>query len=301
MSTYPVANKTVFITRAAGGIGAASARALHAHGAKIVLTDLGLRGVSTLARELGYDRALALSVDVTDPAALADAVERTVERFGGLDVVFANAGIAADPPATIATIDPATFERVVEVDLLGVWRTVRAALPHIIAARGHVLVTASTYAYFNGMVNAPYAMSKAGVEQFGRALRAELSVHQATAGVLYPGWVQTPIAEVAFGGHEIVTKLRETAYPSVLGKTITPEQVAEKVVRGIENRSPRIVVPRRWQPISALRVILNPLTDLIVERHPQIRRLVQQLEDTTGTPADSWTHPASRPTPPPAS
>ena len=126
-------------------------------------------------------------------------------------------------------------------------------------------------------------MSKAGVEQFGRALRAELSIHQATAGVLYPGWVATPIAEVAFGGHEIVTQLRETAYPSVLGKTIAPEQVAEKVVRGIEKRSPRIMVPRRWQPISALRGVVNPLSDLMVERHPQIRRLVQQLEDTTPT------------------
>jgi NADP-dependent 3-hydroxy acid dehydrogenase YdfG len=80
MSKYPVADKTVFITGAAGGIGAASARALHARGAKVVLTDLGLGGVSTLARELDEDRALALSVDVTDTTALADAVERTVER-----------------------------------------------------------------------------------------------------------------------------------------------------------------------------------------------------------------------------
>jgi NAD(P)-dependent dehydrogenase (short-subunit alcohol dehydrogenase family) len=284
MPTYPVANKTVFITGAAGGIGAATARALHARGANVVLADLGLGGVTALARDLGDDCALALSVDVTDTAALTDAMDRAVHRFGGLDVVFANAGIAADPPATIATIDPATFERVVEVDLLGVWRTVRVALPHIVAARGHVLVTASVYAYFNGMVNAPYAMAKAGVEQFGRALRAELSIHGATAGVLYPGWVHTPIAQVAFGGNEIVTRLREVAYPSVLGKTIAPEQVAERAVRGIEHRSARVMVPRRWEPVSALRGILNPLTDLVVGRHPQIRRLVQELEESAGTP-----------------
>ena len=191
MPTYTIAGKTVLITGAAGGIGAAAARALQARGANVVLADLGPGAVSALARELGGDRALALTVDVTDTAALADAVDRTVDRFGSLDVVFANAGIAADPPATIATIDEATFERVVEVDLLGVWRTVRAALPYIIAARGHVLVTASVYAYVNGMANAPYAVSKAGVEQLGRALRTELAIHGATAGVLYPGWVQT--------------------------------------------------------------------------------------------------------------
>jgi short chain dehydrogenase len=160
MPTYTIAGKTVLITGAAGGIGAAAARALQARGANVVLADLGPGAASALARELGGDRALALTVDVTDTAALADAVDRTVDRFGSLDIVFANAGIAADPPATIATIDEATFERVVEVDLLGVWRTVRAALPHVIAARGHVLVTASVYAYVNGMANAPYAVQR---------------------------------------------------------------------------------------------------------------------------------------------
>jgi len=110
-----------------------------------------------------------------------------VERFGGVDVVFANAGITVDPPATIAGVDAVAFERVIEVDLLGMWRTVRAALPQVIERRGHVLVTASCYSFLNGMLNAAYAMSKAGVEQFGRALRSELAVHGATAGVLYPG------------------------------------------------------------------------------------------------------------------
>ena len=105
MPTYTIAGKTVVITGAAGGIGAAAARAPQARGANVVLADLGLDAASALARELGGDRALAVTVDVTDTAALADAVARTVDRFGSLDVVFANAGIAADPPATMATID----------------------------------------------------------------------------------------------------------------------------------------------------------------------------------------------------
>jgi NAD(P)-dependent dehydrogenase (short-subunit alcohol dehydrogenase family) len=166
---------------------------LHARGANIVLVGRDLSAVTVLAHELGDRRALPLSVDVTDPAALRNAGIRAVDRFGALYVVFANAGVAPKAPATIAGIDPELFEHTVEVDLLGVWRTVRAALPQVIAHRGHVLVTASIYAYVNGAVNAPYAVSKAAVEQFARALRVELAMHQATAGILYPGWVHTPM------------------------------------------------------------------------------------------------------------
>jgi NAD(P)-dependent dehydrogenase (short-subunit alcohol dehydrogenase family) len=186
---YAISNKAVLVTGAASGIGQATARELHARGARVVLADLNQDAVERLAQELGDGRALAAAVDVTDRSALDAVFGMAAERFGGLDVVFANAGIGADPPATIATIDEASFERVVEVNLLGVWRTVRAALPQIVARRGHVLVTASVYAFANGAANASYAMAKAGVEQLGRALRLELAARGATAGVLYPGWV----------------------------------------------------------------------------------------------------------------
>jgi len=273
--------KTILITGAAGGIGAASAAALHARGANIVLADLAQDAVDKVAAQLGHTRTLPLPVDVTDRRSLAAAVEQSMNQFGSLDVVFANAGIAADPPATIATIDPGDFERIIEIDLLGVWRTVRAALPHIINSRGHVLVTASIYAYFNGTVNAPYAMSKAGVEQFGRALRTELAIHRATAGVLYPGWVKTPIARAAFGDNDLVTKMRRQLYPQYLATAIHPDEVATRVASGIEKRSARIMVPRRWEPISALRGILNPLTDRALDRNTELHGLLRQLETRT--------------------
>jgi NAD(P)-dependent dehydrogenase (short-subunit alcohol dehydrogenase family) len=276
--------KTILITGAAGGIGAASAAAPHARGAHIVLADLTQDAVDKVADQLGHTRTLPLAVNVTDRRSLAEAVEQSVDEFGSLDVVFANAGIAADPPATIATINPDEFERIIEVDLLGVWRTVRAALPHIINTRGHVLVTASIYAYFNGTVNAPYAMSKAGVEQFGRALRTELAIHGATAGVLYPGWVKTPIARAAFGDNDLVTQMRGQLYPRFLGTAIHPDRVAARVASGIEKRSPRIMVPRRWEPISALRGIVNPLTDLLLDRNTKLHGLLRELETRTGKP-----------------
>jgi NAD(P)-dependent dehydrogenase (short-subunit alcohol dehydrogenase family) len=125
------------------------------------------------------------------------AVAETVDRFGGLDVAVANAGIAP-PPRPMSAVDPDAFERTVEVDLLGVWRTVRPALPQVIERRGHLVVVASVYAFMNGVMATPYAVSKAGVEQLGRALRAELSVHGASASVAYFGFIDTQMVRDAF-------------------------------------------------------------------------------------------------------
>lgn len=289
---YSVAGKTVLITGAAGGIGKSSARALHGRGANVVLVDLNQAAVEAAAADLEHARTLAIAADVTDRGRLDQIIDTTVAHFGGLDVVFANAGIAVNPPATIASVEEREFERVIEVDLLGVWRTVRAALPQVIAHRGHVLMTASVYSYFNGTANAAYAISKAGVEQFGRALRTELVGHGATAGILYPGWVNTAIAQVAFDGHPTATELVQRAYPRPLRKLITPEAVAAAVVEGIERRSPRITVPKRWIPISIMRGVINAVTDKKLERDREFSRLVLEIEAQAESRASEKTNAA---------
>jgi len=273
-----LAGRTVLITGAAGGIGSATSRVLHGRGANVVVSDPRLDAAEALAAELGGSRVLPVTVDVTSRSTLDVAVEAAIEVFGGLDVVFANAGIAVDPPATVAGVDERDFERVIDVDLLGVWRTVRACLPQLIARRGHVLMTASIYAYFNGVLNAPYAMSKAGVEQLSRALRVELAAYGATAGVLYPGWVDTPIARAAFDPSAPTSGLVERAFPAPLRKPTTPHAVAVAAVRGIERRSARVTIPRRWTPFSLLRGIVNPLTDVKLEADPEVRRVVLEIE-----------------------
>ncbi len=275
---YPVDGKIVLITGASSGIGRATATALHARGASVVVAARRREPLEVLAAELGTERVLVAEVDVTDAGSVAEAVAAATGRFGGLDVVIANAGTVVDPPATIASVDEAEFERVIDVDLLGVWRTVRACLPQIMARRGHALLTASVYAFANGAANAAYAASKAGVEQLGRALRAELAPHGATAGVLYPGWVSTPMIRPAFGGSAVATELLRIAYPKWLRTPIPPEQAAAAAVRGIERRSAQIVVPARWLPISVMRGAVNPAIDRMVEHRPQIRGLLAELE-----------------------
>ncbi len=273
--------KTILITGGGSGIGAACARLLHAKGANIILVDLNGPGMDELIEEMGSSRSMAIIASVKDRTRLDLAVEEAVSRFGGIDVVFANAGIACDPPTTMRCMDEAIFERIIEVNLLGVTRTVQACLPQIIARKGHILMTASTSAFINGIANVPYGIAKAGVEMFGRSLRAELAATGATAGVLLPCWTKTPIAANALGGHRITTEIVRRGFPFFLRKPISPQIVAEGVVKGIETRAGSIFRPRRWAFVSLVRGIFNPVTDWLIERDKQMQDLIAQLESET--------------------
>ena len=165
-----LAGKTVLITGAARGIGAHTARLLHARGANVSLVGMQPLLLAELTEELG-PRAAYFHAEVTDLQDLAYAAEGTARTFGGIDVVIANAGVVP-PITTIANIDVEEFERVVEVNLLAVWRTVRATLPYIPDSRGHLTLIASMYSFLNRALNASYAVSKAGVEQLGLAMSA---------------------------------------------------------------------------------------------------------------------------------
>jgi NAD(P)-dependent dehydrogenase (short-subunit alcohol dehydrogenase family) len=202
-------------------------------------------------------------------------VAETVERFGGLDVVVANAGIAQKKMGTVRGIGVEEWERVFEVDMLGVWRTVRAALPQIVERKGHVVVTASVYAFVNGVLNSPYAVAKSGVESLGRSLRAELMPLGASASVAYFGWVDTKLVQDAFenNGDRMQQNL-----PEFLKKRITPAQAGAAVVRGIEERAPRIFAPKWWRYVSALRGILNPLLDRRFENDAAMTKTVREVE-----------------------
>lgn len=278
MKLFDLNGKVVLITGASGGIGQAVTSRLYERGANLVLTDISAEGLERTFAVLNKERVLLVPLDVTDMAGTKAVVHQAVKRFGRLDMVMANAGIGAKIPSTLLTIDEDEFTKVINVDLFGVWNTVKASLPHIINAKGHVLITASVYAFINGVANAPYAMSKAAVEQMGRALRAELSGTGATAGVLYPGWVDTNIAKVAFGGHDVATRLVQHAMPGPFGRRVKPDEIALAVVAGVERRAPRIIAPRYWVPISWFRGVVNAFSDAMFDKDAKFQMLLRELE-----------------------
>jgi NAD(P)-dependent dehydrogenase (short-subunit alcohol dehydrogenase family) len=279
-SPTSMTGKTVLITGAAHGLGAHTARMLHARGATVALADIDLAAARVLAGELG-DRAVAHQADVRDRQALDAVVAQVVAQCGGIDVVVANAGIAP-PSHTVLTIDPDDFERCVEIDLLGQWRTIRAALPSVVERRGHVMAVSSIYAFFNGVLAAPYAASKAGLEQLVRALRVELGPHGATAGIAYLGFVQTDLVSAAFSSPQVDTFRRSV--PGFLTRPIPVEQGAAAIVEGIEKRSARVSAPRWVAPALATRGVLGPVSDLVL-RH-RAAAAVRQAEQVRAAEID---------------
>ncbi|KAA1420937.1 SDR family NAD(P)-dependent oxidoreductase [Nocardioides humilatus] len=288
MTTYEINDRVALVTGAARGIGLETARQLCERGARVALVDLDPEATERAAAELG-GRAIGLGADVTDTAAMESVVAEVVERFGRLDIVVANAGIAPRV-ATTRTMDPAEFERVINVNLLGVYRTVRPALPHVIANGGHVVVTASIYAFINGVLMAPYAMSKAGVEQFGRALRGELAQHGASASVAYFGFIDTAMTQDAFA--DSIAERFIATFPAFLLRKLQPSVAAAAVVAGIESRAPRIIAPRRWTAYSALRGLVNPIADRRTERNAEVQRILSDAEKQPRTPVDALTRAA---------
>ncbi len=274
MPPYDLNGKVALVTGAARGIGFETARQLHMRGASVAVVDIDAGEAREAAERIG-ERAIGIGSDVTDHGAIMAAVAETVERFGGLDVVVANAGIAQKHMATVRGIGTEEWERVFEVDMLGVWRTVRAALPQIVERRGHVVVTSSVYAFVNGVLNSPYAVAKSGVESLGRSLRAELMPLGASASVAYFGWVDTKLVQDAFANNG--DRMQQNL-PEFLRKRITPAQAGAAVVAGIEERAPRIFAPRWWRYVSALRGILNPLLDRRFENDAAMTATIREVE-----------------------
>ncbi len=276
MPHYDVAGKVALITGGAQGIGLATAGALRRRGAKVVVVDLDPDSTGGAAAQLGAGEALGIAADVTDREAINGAVEQAVERFGGVDIVMANAGIAPKL-ATTRAMATEEFERVVEVNLLGVYRTVRAAFDQIVQRQGQAVLVSSVYAFVNGMLQSPYAVAKAGVEQLGRALRVELAPHHASALVAYFGFVDTQMVRSGLD-EDPIGRQAMAAVPRPIRGRITPEEAGEAVARAIERRRARVIAPRYWVAMSVLRGVINPGYDLVTAHAPRVRELLREAD-----------------------
>jgi len=142
-------------------------------------------------------------------------------------------------------------------------------------------VVSSIYAFTNGIGAVPYAMSKAAVEQLGRALRVELIQHGASASVAYFGFIDTEMVRQAIDRDPLADAMLD-AFPRLLRKRLAPSAAGEAIVRGIERRQPRIIRPRRWVVMSVLRGILGPLSDAQVERDQTTLENLRKLDARAG-------------------
>ncbi len=264
-----VAGKTVFITGGARGVGAEVARRLHARGARVVLTDLDVAPLTELVGQLGGDRVHSVVADVRDLEAMQSAAASAVDRFGGIDIVMANAGIATY--GSVLQVDPKAFQTMLDVNVMGVFHTVRATLPAVIDRRGYVLIVSSLAAYAAAPGLAPYNAAKAAVEQFANALRLEVGYRGVDVGSAHMSWIDTPLVRdsradmPAFA--ELVTKL-----PFPLSKTTSVEACGRAFVSGIEHRRRHVNCPG-W--VGAFRWLKPVLSSAVGDR--QVAKVVPDL------------------------
>src|SRR5436305_9176769 len=230
--------RRILITGAARGIGAATARVAAERGARLSLVGFEPEELERVAGECGPETAW-FEADITDSEQLDAAVAGTVERFGGLDAVLANAGIAVG--GMVRSLPAGAFEKVVDVNIIGAYRTVRACLPALTESRGYVLGVASIAAAAHPPGMASYAASKAGVEGFLNAFRQEIEPFGVGVGVAYFPWLATDLVSGA-DKHPAFAFFRSNLR-SPFNKAYPVEIAAEALVKGLERRSRRVAVP----------------------------------------------------------
>ncbi|HEX4672327.1 MAG TPA: SDR family NAD(P)-dependent oxidoreductase [Solirubrobacteraceae bacterium] len=250
----------ILITGAARGIGAASAKRLHGRGAKVVLAGIEPEFLAQVAADCGD--ALAVACDVRDRGQVEAAVDAAVDRLGGLDVVIANAGVAALTP--VAGGDPEIFERTIDVNLLGVYYTLRAAAPQISHDRGYALAIASLAAAVHAPLMGAYAAAKAGVEALANTLRIELAPSGARVGVAYFGELDTDMVSRGFGTRSAAA-LRFFNKGPFTG--VSPLDVGiEAIERGVASRSRTVVAPRSVAFALHARMLAQRVVDRAARR-----------------------------------
>ena len=281
----PLTGQVVLITGAASGIGAATAAELARRGAHPVLVDCDAEPLAQTAAAVGPG-TLTVQADVTDLSACEAAVERALSRHGRIDVVWANAGVAAFGP--LAYTDPQAWKRCIDVNVIGVFNTVRAALPAVMRQRGYVLVSASVSSFAHPPAVSAYAASKAAVEAMCNSWRIELAAHGVRVGALHTSWVRTAlISEGAM--HPGFVRLRRAA-PGFLNGETSPEDAALSIADGIQRRQRQLWVPGWVRVLHWLRVLLHTQAGEreLLRAAPEIEQLYLQGLASEGALASSF-------------
>jgi NAD(P)-dependent dehydrogenase (short-subunit alcohol dehydrogenase family) len=238
------AGRTVLVTGAGGGLGRVVALRFAQAGARIAALDKDAAGVAGLRAEIESrgGQCLALPCDITDAQACAQAVAATVRRFGTLDVLVNNAGISQR--SGFAATDLAVIRRVMDVNFYGAVYCTKAALAHLVAARGLIVAVSSVAGYTPLIARTGYAASKHAMHGFFASLRAELAPAGVDVMMVCPSFIATRIDRNALGGDGQPVRHAQVT----IGEPLSPDAVAERILAGAE-RSRRLLLVGRtaWQ------------------------------------------------------
>lgn len=273
--SYDIRDKVVLITGGTGGIGSATARELIGRGAKVALVDVDPH-TPQIAAHMSSHSAFGSIADVCNRDGLDLAVAEVVDRFGRVDIAIANAGILSRA-ATLRTTPKSSIDSLLAINVTGVVNTIQAAMDQVIAHRGQFVLISSVFAFLNGMGTIPYAMSKAAVEQLGRGLRVELAAHGVSTTIAYFSLIETNMIRQGVDADPAVDDLLATL-PRPLLKRLQPDHAATALADGLAHRSPRVVEPSRWKPLSALRGLLAPAMDSHLARDRRTLSALSKLD-----------------------
>lgn len=253
MEQWTLSGKVIFITGGAQGIGGETGRALAQRGAKVVLSDINGEALERIARTIS-PAPLTIELDVTDLEACEAAIERTREEHGRVDLAWANAGIGSFGP--LGMTHPAAWRRTIEVNLIGAYNTLRAALPSVIEQRGLLAVTASAASFAHAPGMSAYAASKAGAEAMCNSLRIEVAHLGVSVASIHPIWIDTEMVREGESEQRAFQRLRGSMR-GPLGRSYPLQRAVDDIVAGFEARSRRICTPRFVQLAHLLRPALT--------------------------------------------
>ncbi|HEX8495663.1 MAG TPA: 3-oxoacyl-ACP reductase FabG [Actinomycetales bacterium] len=218
--------RIALVTGGARGIGAATARRLHADGARVALLDLDGAAAEATAAELG---GLGLACDVTDTAAVEAAVQRVVAELGGLDVVVNNAGVTRDN--LLFKMTEQDWDTVIGVHLRGAFNVTRAAQSHLVAQRYGRIVNLSSISALGNRGQANYAAAKMGLQGFTRSLAIELGPFGITVNAVAPGFVVTEMTDATAARLGLTPQeLQEASAQAVPARRVgVPDDIAHAI------------------------------------------------------------------------
>jgi len=274
MSRVSLEGQVVVVTGGARGVGELLARKLSARGAKVALLGLEPELLKEVSGRL-HTESDWWHVDVTDHEAMARVAREVKERFGKVDIVVANAGVASGGP--FVDSDPVAWRRVIEVNLIGGAVTARAFLPVLMESRGYFLQIASLAAMTPAPMMTAYCASKSGVEAFAHSLRAEVAYKGVKVGVGYLSWTDTDMVRGA-DQDDVMRELRaRLPWPS--NRTYPLGPAVDRIVAGIERRSAHVYAQWWLRGMQSSRGYLPGIIAAVGQR--EMRRFEPRLRSVS--------------------